>query len=127
MAPPAAITSWSRVYCFICSKPMEKLGRHPHGVRAVSSHLDDRDSIDPAAGEDDLSVRRRCHVAHDAAAVGNWPGPECFVTRIEADQRVRIDAGLAVPNDVVTDSDAVGTGIRAARRGPVARIAGPRI
>src|SRR6266496_3932491 len=93
----------------------------PAGIR-------DGDFVDAAAGEVELPVRRRYHVADDAASRGNRPLLKRLRLRIEGDERVGLDAGFAVPDGSVGGGrDAVGLRAGSARRSPLLDLARLRI
>src|SRR6476659_5048142 len=85
------------------------------------------DFVGEAVGEHEVAFARDVGVPHDVAAAGNGPGLEFLGLRIEAHHGVRRGLGLAVPDYVPDRRDAVGRGLRAARRGPFLHLAVTRI
>src|ERR1700674_1588533 len=99
-----------------------------YAIRARSPpYFNERHAVDEAVGENEVAARRHRGVAHDIAATRNGPALEFLRLRIEAHDRVRRRAGLAVPDDVVDGRDAVGLGLRPARGRPLGHLAGRRI
>src|SRR5437899_4364934 len=80
--------------------------------------------IDQAVGQYEVAVGRDRSIAHDVAAARDRPALELLRFGIEAHDGVRPGFGLAVPEDIVDRRDAVGRGLRPARRRPFAHLAG---
>src|SRR2546426_1873554 len=80
--------------------------------------------VDQAVGQHEIAVSRDRGVAHDVATTRDRPTLEFRSFGIEAHDRVRGRPGLAVPDDVVDRRDAVGLGLRPARRLPLGHRAG---
>src|SRR5207248_6667178 len=89
--------------------------------------FDQGHGIDQAVGQHEVAVPRDRGVAHDVATTRDRPALEFFGPGIEAHDRIRGRPGLAVPDDVVDRRDAVGLGLRPARRWPLRHFAGRRI
>src|SRR6266849_9514963 len=98
----------------------------PDGSLSATSprYFDQSHGVDQAVGEDKVTLPRDRVVADDVAATWNSPALESLGLRIEAHDGVRRRAGLAVPDDVIDGGDAVGLGLRPARRGPLGHLAG---
>src|SRR3989441_2827007 len=86
--------------------------------------LDQGHGIDQAVGQHEVAVPGDRGVAHDVAATRDGPTLEFGSLGIEAHDHIRCRSGLAVPDDVVDRRDAVGLGLRPARRLPLAHLAG---
>ena len=67
--------------------------------------FDQRHAIHAAARQRQISVPGDRHVAHDAAAGRDGRGLKFLGLRIEAHDRVRLDAGFAVADDIVVGSE----------------------
>src|SRR5205809_392507 len=85
---------------------------------------DERHGIDEAVGQHEVAVPRDRGVAHDVAATWDRPALELLGLGIEAHDRVRCRSRLAVPDGVVDGRDAIGLGLRPARRRPFRDLAG---
>src|SRR5262249_5104246 len=102
----------------------------PYGASMpVAFDLHQGDLVGEAVGEDGVAVGRDVHVAHDVAGerAGDQPGLEFLRLRIEAHHGAGLGEGLAVPQRALGEDDAVGLGLRAARRLPFADLAGLRV
>src|SRR5207245_7240598 len=80
--------------------------------------------VDQAVGQHEIAFSRDRGVAHDVATTRDRPTLEFRSFGIEAHDRIRGRPGFAVPDDVVDRRDAVGLGLRPARRRPLGHLAG---
>src|SRR5205823_8696753 len=85
------------------------------------------DLIDETVSEHGIAFPRDIHVAYDIAAARDAPGLEFLGLGIEPYDGVRLGEGLAVPHGALGEHDAVGLGLRSARRLPLDDFAGSRI
>src|SRR5438552_3892213 len=89
--------------------------------------FDEGHGVDQAVCQHEVAIPRDGRVAHDVATPRDRPTLKFLGSGIEAHDRVRGRAGLAVPDDVVDRRDAVGLGLRPARGWPLGHFAGRRI
>src|SRR5438128_1255566 len=74
---------------------------HWHQAVVSLRYFDQGHGIDQAVGQKEAAVSRDRRVAHDVAATGDGPTLESRASRIEAHDRIRGWARLAVPDDIL--------------------------
>src|SRR5258708_14671743 len=93
------------------------------GIQASLPDSHQRDGIHEAVGQHEVAVPRHRGVAHNVAATRDRPALKLLRLGIEAHDRIRRRSGLAVPDDVADRRDAIGLGLRPARRLPFRDLA----